>query len=220
MRKATFWMSERRIYLLGAGGHGRVVLDMLASAGLQLAGIIDPALPPGASFGGASVLGGDEALATLDQTATLALGVGANPHTVRRAALFKAAVAQGWRFPPLAHASAVLGSNCEVGEGCQRMAGSIVQCGTRIGVNVVINTRASVDHDCWIGDDVFISPGVTICGGVSIGEGAFVGAGAVIVPGVTIGAGAVIGAGVLVRRNVEEKQVAVGARADKRADHV
>jgi acetyltransferase-like isoleucine patch superfamily enzyme len=70
----------------------------------------------------------------------------------------------------------------------------------------VVNSAASVDHDCWIGAHAFIAPGAVLCGGVHVGAGALIGAGAVIVPGVSIGEDAVIGAGAIIRRDVGSRQ--------------
>jgi UDP-perosamine 4-acetyltransferase len=215
-------MSEHAIYVLGVGGHGHVVLDALRSSGLCAAGIIDPALI-GTSVSGVPVLGGDEVLASLDHhVSRLVLGVGANPDTTRRTLLFRNAKQSGWNFTMVSHPSALLGENCDLGEGCQRMAGSIVQPRVRLGVNVVVNTGSVIDHDCVIGDHSFISPGVTMCGNVTLGAESFIGAGSVIVPGVTIGRGVVVGAGAVVLNDIESGEVAVGnpARTRKRRSHV
>jgi acetyltransferase-like isoleucine patch superfamily enzyme len=93
------------------------------------------------------------------------------------------------------------------------MAGAVVQPGAFIGRNVIVNTRASVDHDCCIQDHVHIAPGSTLCGNVTVGLGAMVGAGAVVIPGLTIGAGAMIGAAAAVCSDVPEKAVARGVPA-------
>ena len=83
------------------------------------------------------------------------------------------------------------------------MAGAIIQPGARIGRNVLVNTRAVVEHDCQIGDHCHIAPGAVLCGGVSVGEGAHVGAGAIVLGGVKLGAGSVVAAGAVVAKDVE-----------------
>lgn len=87
----------------------------------------------------------------------------------------------------------------DVGEGTVFMPGSIIMPGCRIGKHCIINTRASVDHDCILENYVSIAPGATICGGVHIGEGASIGAGAVVVQGVTIKPWEKIPAGAVVK---------------------
>jgi UDP-perosamine 4-acetyltransferase len=91
-----------------------------------------------------------------------------------------------------------------------------VQCRARIGRNVVINTRASVDHDCVVEDHVFVGPGATLCGEVRIGEGTFVGAGAVILPGIAVGDGAIVAAGAVVARNVPSGALVMGVAATQK----
>lgn len=89
----------------------------------------------------------------------------------------------------------------EVGEehtGLQFMPGVVIQPGCTLGVNVLVNTSASIDHDCTIGAHCHVAPGATLCGGVTLGEGTFVGAGATIVEGATLEPGTFVPAGTLV----------------------
>ena len=71
--------------------------------------------------------------------------------------------------------------------------------------NAVINSSASVDHDCRIGARAFIGPGAILCGGVQVGAGALIGAGAVIPPGLSIGENAVVSAGAVIKRDVKDR---------------
>jgi acetyltransferase EpsM len=88
-----------------------------------------------------------------------------------------------------------------------------VQIDSRIGKHAIVNTSASIDHDCAIGDYVHLAPGVHLAGSVRVGEGAFIGIGASVIPGITIGAGAVVGAGAAVIRDVPDRAVVVGVPA-------
>jgi sugar O-acyltransferase (sialic acid O-acetyltransferase NeuD family) len=202
---------ERPIYLLGCGGHGRVVLDCLLMCGKPVAGIVDAALARGSLVDGVPVLGGDECLGRLDpQIVSVCLGVGVMPGESRRAELFDNCKISGFQFVSIFHPSATISSRHEFGVGIQVLAGAVVQVGVRLGDNVIINTRASVDHDCMIEKDVMIGPGAVICGQVSIGAGAYVGAGAVILPGVSLGPQAIVGAGSIVIKDVATGEKVVG----------
>lgn len=206
----------RKIYLLGAGGHGRVVLDCLLCSGLEVAGIFDPGLPVGQRLHGVSVLGGDSELDRIDTgDAMLAMGVGVTPGSTHRGDLFNRIKARGFSFAQAIHPSVVLGADCTLAEGCQLMAGVVVQTGSKIGVNAVVNTKASIDHDCHVDDCAFISPGAILCGDVRIGAYAFIGAGAVLLPSIVVGAHAVVGAGATVTRNVSPSATVVGTPARK-----
>jgi UDP-perosamine 4-acetyltransferase len=123
--------------------------------------------------------------------------------------------ARGFAFSSVQDPSAVMGRECEMGEGCQVMAGAVLQCRVKIGSNAVINTRSSVDHDCTIGPHAFISPGATLCGNVTLAESAFVGAGAVVLPGIGVGESAIVGAGAVVTKPVPTRWIVAGNPAVK-----
>jgi sugar O-acyltransferase (sialic acid O-acetyltransferase NeuD family) len=194
---------QRALYLLGCGGHGRVVLDCLKACGLSVRGIIDSALTRGALIDGVAVEGGDEVLAQLDPgVVALCIGVGSMPGKPRRAELFAACRERGFEVLSLLHPSAVIAPRHVFGAGVQVLAGAVLQTGVQLGDNVIVNTRASIDHDCVIANDVMIGPGAVLCGQVRLAEAAYVGAGAVILPATHIGVRAVVGAGAVVMRNV------------------
>ena len=86
------------------------------------------------------------------------------------------------------------------------MAGAILQSGSVIGDNVIVNTNASVDHDCRIGQHVHLAPGVVVCGNVCVEELGHVGAGAKILQSVRVGAHALVSAGTLVKLDIEDSE--------------
>jgi acetyltransferase EpsM len=90
------------------------------------------------------------------------------------------------------------------------MAGAVVNAGTVIGNHSVINTCASVDHECQIGDYVHIAPGAHLCGLIQVGEGTLIGAGASVIPCVKIGRWCTIGAGAAVVSDVPDGATVVG----------
>jgi len=101
-------------------------------------------------------------------------------------------------------------SNYDIGEGSQILQGAVVQIDTKIGKHCIINTAASVDHDCILADFSFIGPNATLCGGVEIGECTFIGAGVVILPGIKIGKNCMIGAGSVVTKDIPDNSTAYG----------
>jgi len=204
------------VYLLAAGGHGRVVLDALLASGVTVSGVLDPSLEVGDQVFGVSVLGGDEFLDDLSiSDVRLVNGLGAASSVIDRALLFETMTQRGFAFKEVRHPSAVIGRGCDLGNDAQIMAGAVLQNQVRIGANAVINTRASIDHDCVIGPHAFISPGAVLCGDVKIAESAFVGAGAVLLPGIQVGAHAVVGAGSVVINAVPEGWTVAGNPATK-----
>jgi sugar O-acyltransferase (sialic acid O-acetyltransferase NeuD family) len=204
------------LIVVGGGGHGRVVLEALRSAGREVRGVVDrnPAvatlLPKGVPW-----LGDDSALAAFPPTQySLVNGVGGVGDGKRRQ-IFKKLREQGYVFASLCHTSAVIAHGADLGEGAQVMAGAVLQPGVRIGANAIVNTRASIDHDCIIGDHCHVAPGAVLCGDVVINEDTHIGAGAVIIQGVRIGLGAMIGAGAIIRRDVGDNMT-VYTRGERR----
>jgi acetyltransferase-like isoleucine patch superfamily enzyme len=83
----------------------------------------------------------------------------------------------------------------------------------RLGKACIVNTNATVDHDCLLGDGVHIMPGATVAGEVTIGEFGSIGSNATVLPRAHIGKGAIVGAGAVVTRDVPDYQVVVGCPA-------
>ena len=192
------------LVLIGAGGHGRVVLDAARTQpDLKVVGFIeiDRAIQ---DIDGVPILGDDAFLGSL-----LARGishgvvsVGAIGPEPRRAALFARMLAAGLSGAVVVHAQATVSPTSELGEGTVVLARAVVNPGARVGRNVIVNTAAIVEHDCAIGDHVHLSPGAILGGGVQVGEGAHVGIGATVIQGIHIGAGAMVAAGAVVVADV------------------
>lgn len=207
--------STQAVILLGAGGHARVVLATASALGWRVHGVCDPELArQGRShWNDLPVLGDDQILETLPKASfSLLNGIGLTVGSQVRRRVFERWRGAGFHFPCLVHPCAWVAPDVSLGEGCQVMAGAIVQPGGSVGENVIINTRASIDHDGCVEDHAHVAPGVTACGGVRIGRGAFVGAGAVLLPGSVIGDGAVLGAGALLSGRLDQGQL---MRADR-----
>lgn len=204
-----------RILLVGAGGHGQVVADVLqaeARAGrdIELAGYVDddPKLL-GRTLVGGGVRG---SIARRKESAYDALIVAIGDNTKRRS-IFLELRGEGERFAAAAHPSAVLAQGVTVGVGTMVCAGAIVGVGTRLGSNTILNTGCSVDHHSTVADHVHVGPGARTGGGVCVGEGALIGMGALLLPGIVVGARAVVGAGAVVTRNVPPAALVVGIPA-------
>ena len=190
----------RPVIVLGAGGHAKVVIDALQAAGADILGAVDadPATHA-TSILGVSVLGTDEVV--LDHTpnaVALINGVGSTVPSSQRKDLYRQFRDAGYTFAPVIHPSAVIGGNVGMANAVQIMAGVVVQPGCRIGANTILNTRASVDHDCVIGDHVHIAPGAVLGGGIAIGGGSHIGAGSCIIQNVRIGENVMVAAGAAV----------------------
>jgi sugar O-acyltransferase (sialic acid O-acetyltransferase NeuD family) len=202
------------VVVVGAGGHARVVADILRLTGHAISGFLDEVNTDrwATDFEGARVLGGLDQLAVLFGSgvrhAFIAVG-----ECHARLRLAQAAKEAGFALPALQHPKSVVASGVNLGSGSLIVAGAIVNPGARLGDQVIVNTAASVDHDCQLEDGVHVCPGARLAGGVVVGRGAWVGVGAIVKEGLRIGAGATIGAGSVVLEDVPPGVVAFGSPA-------
>ncbi|MEO8263371.1 MAG: NeuD/PglB/VioB family sugar acetyltransferase [Pseudolysinimonas sp.] len=195
--------------LVGGGGIGVVALDVLTRCGIDVDYILDNKAGLD-SIAGVPVLPDAELVRPggIDRSAHPLLVCIGDP-AKRLEMVEQHPGPWGTAIDP----STIVSAQSSVGEGSMLFQGVIVQTNTRIGAHVIVNTAASVDHDCAVGDFVHIAPHATLCGFVTIGRGAYIGAGATILPGVTIGEFAVVGAGAVVVRDVPPQTVVAGVPA-------
>lgn len=197
--------------LIGAGGHARVLLDIAKLPPLMAEIVCDPKLAV-ASWYGLTVLEEEVVLRNrAGQQVKIINGIGHLAGDGLREKVYRRIKSMGYAFASAIHKTACISPCARAEEGVQVMAGAIIQSGAYVGENTIINTRASVDHDCGIGAHVHVAPGATICGGVTVGDGAFIGAGSTIIQGIKIGKNAIVGAGTVVVRDVADGEKIYGA---------
>lgn len=208
-------MSTLPIIVIGAGGHAKVLIDTLLDQNKNIIGIVDKEVSKTKNgLLGIQVLGTDDVVLQYQaEDISLVNGIGSVEHTHLRKNVNDHFKQRGYSFTRVIHSSAIIAKDVICGEGVQVMAGAIIQTGSRIGMNTIINTKASIDHDCKIGAHVHIAPGVTISGGVQIGDGVHIGTGATLIQGIKVGPNSVIGAGSVVIRDVMSGTAVVGVPA-------
>ena len=180
------------MYLIGAGGHAKVICDILSLRGIRVKGFIEDD-PSKKSLWDIPVVSNTENYSKDCQPCIIAIG----NNRIRKEVTTKISP----RYERAIHPTAHVALSSRIAEGTVLMAG------------VIINTCASVDHDCHIGDFVHIAPGATLCGGITLEEGVFVGAGATILPNIKVGKWATIGGGAVVTADVAAGQTVVGCPA-------
>ena len=114
------------------------------------------------------------------------------------------------KTPTLVHSSAVVSISASIGENSHILAGAVLAPKVELGEACIVNTNASVDHECVLAAGVHIAPGATLCGCVQVGENTLIGAGSVVLPRVKIGSDVMIGAGSVVTRDIPDDVVAFG----------
>lgn len=200
------------IVVWGAGGHARVVAEILRLRGWSIVGFLDDVDPGrrGALFLEARVLGGREQLTTLrrDGVRCAIVAIGDNAARLEAATALRGL---GFDLPAAVHPSAVVASTAQVGAGCVVAPNAVVGSASVVGRDVIVNTAATVDHNCVIEDGVHLAPGAHLGGWVTVCNLTFVGLGASVVDRVHIGARSVVGAGSLVLHDVPPDVVAYGS---------
>jgi sugar O-acyltransferase (sialic acid O-acetyltransferase NeuD family) len=202
------------LLLWGAGGHGKVVLDVArAMGGFGTTTFLDDVCKgSGREFCGCQVLEAGRYLELLKDkgSSQFLVSIGKNE---TRAACFQRALDHGLLPVTLVHPSAVISESARLEEGTVVMARVVINAQAQIGKNCIVNTAAVVEHDCRIGDHVHLSPGVVLGGNVTVHSFAHLGIGAIALPGSEIGKGAVVGAGAVVLHSVPAGVTVVGVPA-------
>jgi sugar O-acyltransferase (sialic acid O-acetyltransferase NeuD family) len=200
------------LLVIGAGGHARVVVDVAEKQGrYRVAGLLDdrPGLA-GTQFMGYPVLGGRDVLRRDDLPSHAFVAIGA---PLARQAWQQYLEEHGYQIATLVHPSAQVGREVALDGGTVLMAGAIVNSGSHIGRGVIVNTAASVDHDCEVGDFAHIAPGARLAGGVHVGARAHVGIGSCVLQNIPVGDDAIVGGGAAVVRAVPAGVTVVGVPA-------
>ena len=185
-----------------------MVISTLQAAGFEVVGAFDDDPRKwGHTVLGVPVLGPIEAVEALtDARGIIAVG----DNAVRKSLAARFAQLE---WLSVIHPKAYVHHTVQLGVGTVVFAGAVIQPAARVGEHGIINTAASIDHDCAIGAYAHIAPGAHIAGGVSMGEGTFMGIGSSVVPGLAIGSWSVVGAGGVVIEDLPSWVVAVGVPA-------
>ena len=194
----------------GSGGQAKVVIATIEAMGGHVIRVLDD----DQARHGADVLGhrveGPITDELIPARALVVVGIGTN--RVREAVVQRLTCV----FGTVVHPSAIVHPSVTVGEGSVIFAGAILQPGASVGRHVIVNTAASVDHDCILDDFVHVAPGVHVAGGVHLEVGAFLCTGCCVIPMRRVGSWATVGAGGVVLRDVPADETAVGVPARPR----
>lgn len=186
-----------KLLLYGAGGHAKVIAEIAEYRGYTDICFFENDRTK-------ETMLGYPVVSSPDIKTNFLIAIGNN--TIRK----KIAESLSSNFIKLIHPQTNISKRSEVGVGTVIMAGVTINVETRIGKHCIINTNASVDHDCVLENYVHLSPNVALAGNVTVGEGTHVGIGACVIQGVKIGKWCTIGAGTVVIRDVPDGSTVVG----------
>lgn len=192
----------RKLAIIGASGHGKVVADIARRNGYKEIVFLDDN-DSIHECGGYPVIGKSSEAGTIDADVIIGIGNAGVRKQIQESIPDE-------KLVTLIHPDAVIAEDVVIGAGTVVMAGTVINSGAKIGKGCIINTCASVDHDCEVGNYVHIAVGSHLCGTVFVGNGTWIGAGATVSNNISICSDCMIGAGAVVTKNIVEYGTYVG----------
>ena len=200
---------HKDVIIIGAGGHAKVIADIVRKSGDNLVGFLDDSKEAGSEFFDAFILGKTGSYCEYpDKEFIIAIGNNA----IRKKIVEQM---QGASFYTAIHPTAVIGEGVSVGEGTCVMASAVLNADAKIGKHCIINTASVVEHDNMILDYVHISPAAALAGTVTVGEKTHIGIGVKVKNNTVICADVIVGAGAVVVKNITEAGTYIGVPARK-----
>ncbi|MFR1517255.1 MAG: acetyltransferase [Clostridia bacterium] len=201
----------KKLAIVGASGHGKVIADIAKKVGYQEIVFLDDDRSIN-NCGPYPVVGTSQDAKRIE--ADIIVGIG--NASIRQRIQSNIGNAQ---LITLIHPNAVIADDVKLGKGTVVMAGAVINTGTEVGDGVIVNTCASIDHDCVIEDYVHVAVGSHLCGTVTVGKKTWIGAGATVSNNVNICSGCVIGAGAVVIHDITVTGTYIGVPAALHMDN-
>lgn len=207
---------NKNVTIIGAGGHAKVIADIIYKSGDNIYGFLDDKKEVGTVIIkqlNCKVIGNVDYCIKLQQEIpdmNFIIAIGKNETRREIAEKYKEL-----NFYTAIHPSSQISLDVKIGEGTVVMANTSINSSTNIGKHSIINTGAVIEHDNLLEDYVHISPNVTLCGTVKIGEMTHVGAGTTIKNNISVCKKCILGAGSVVVKNINDSDTYIGVPAKK-----
>jgi sugar O-acyltransferase (sialic acid O-acetyltransferase NeuD family) len=211
--------SEKKpVIILGAGGHAKVIMDILSQKKIKILGMAALHNSKKANYD-FKTFSDEEVIANFDsEEINLVNGLGSLPNDNKRYELSKKYLDFGFKFINIIHTSSIISKNTKILDGAQIMAGVIIGPGCKIGEGTIVNSQSSIDHDCEIENYSHICPGVVCSGNVRIGSFVHISTGVSIINNINIGDNSIIYPGVTLVKDVPKNSIVRSSVTNIRKD--
>lgn len=211
--------SEKKpVIVLGAGGHAKVIIDILSQKKINILGMATLNNSKKANYD-FKILSDEEVIANFDsEEINLVNGLGSLPNDNKRYELSKKYLDFGYKFINIIHTSSIISKSTKILDGAQIMAGVIIGPGCKVGEGTIVNSQSSIDHDCEIENYSHICPGVVCSGNVKIGSFVHISTGVSIINNISIGDNSIIYPGVTLVKDVPKNSIVRSSVTNIRRD--
>jgi len=201
---------DKKLILIGGGGHCKSVIEVAESAGYIIIGILDRPEEVGKKVLDYEIIGIDDDIPQYVDKVEFVITIGFIKNPALRIKLYNKVLQAGGKLATLIASTAYVSKYAQLGQGTVVMHRAFVNAGAWIGNNVIVNTFANIEHDAQIGDQCHISTGTMVNGDCKIGNNCFIGSQAVLANAISICSDVIVGAGSLVRKSIHQAGIYSG----------
>lgn len=201
---------DKKLILIGGGGHCKSVIEVAESAGYSILGILDRPEEIGKKVLDYEIIGVDDDIPRYVNQAEFVITIGFIKNPALRIRLYEKVLQDGGKLATLVASTAYVSKYAQIGQGTVIMHKAFVNAGAIIGNNVIINTFANIEHDTHIGNQCHISTGTMVNGDCQIGDNCFIGSQSVLANAISVCSDVIIGAGSLIRKSINQAGIYSG----------
>ncbi|MGY8836795.1 MAG: acetyltransferase [Enterobacterales bacterium] len=207
-------MKNKPLVMIGGGGHAATLLEILLLQGRDIIAVVAPEITAGQElFKDIKHFKNDHAILNFSpEEVELINGIGAMPYSGLRTKIHIEFKSKFYEFATVIASSANVSAYATIAQGAQVLSNATICIGSKIGFGTIVNTSASIDHDCEIDAFCHIAPGVIMSGQVYVKKSVHIGTGAKIINGIQIGKNTIIGVGANISKTLPDSAIVYGAR--------
>jgi sugar O-acyltransferase (sialic acid O-acetyltransferase NeuD family) len=199
--------NQKSLVVIGAGGHSKTVISVAQALQISIRGVLDQSRDENETVLGVPIIGEMSSYLRYIQSNHFLIAIGDNATRMNH---FMAIQLKNGNFTTLVHPDAKIDDSASLGLGCVVAQSAIICPNAQLGRNVIVNSRALIEHDCKVESHAHIGPDASLAGKVTVKEGAFIGLRAIVKDGIQIGKWAKVGAGAVVVSDVPDGATVVG----------